>query len=103
VIARHPNEEELVVNKTELVEQIAQRAEISRREAESAVDAALKTIEEQLARGEEITLTGFGKFHVADRGARMGRNPQTGAPIEIKASRVPRFSAGSKLKQVVNT
>jgi DNA-binding protein HU-beta len=103
VTARHPNEEELVVNKTELVEQIAERAEISRREAESAVDAALKTIEEQLARGGEITLTGFGKFHVSDRGARMGRNPQTGAPIEIKASRVPRFSAGSKLKQVVNT
>ena len=91
------------MNKTELVEQIAERADMSRREAESAVDAALKTIEERLARGEEITLTGFGKFHVADRGARMGRNPQTGAPIEIKASRVPRFSAGSKLKQVVNT
>jgi DNA-binding protein HU-beta len=103
VNARHTNEEEPVVNKTELVEQIAERAELSRSEAESAVDAALKTIEEQLARGGEITLTGFGKFHVADRGARMGRNPQTGAPIEIKASRVPRFSAGSKLKQVVNT
>jgi DNA-binding protein HU-beta len=52
--------------------------------------------------GSEITLTGFGKFHVADRSARQGRNPQTGAPIEIKASRVPRFSAGAKLKQVVN-
>jgi len=102
LIARHPNEEELVVNKTELVEQIATRADLSKRDAESAVEAALKTIEEQLARGEEITLTGFGKFHVSDRGARMGRNPQTGAPIEIKASRVPRFSAGSKLKQVVN-
>lgn len=91
------------MNKTELVEQIATKAELSRRDAESAVDAALKTIEEQLASGGEITLTGFGKFHVADRGARTGRNPQTGAPIEIKASRVPRFSAGSKLKQVVNT
>ena len=90
------------MNKTELVEQIAAKAELSRRDAESAVEAALNTIEEQLARGGEITLTGFGKFHVASRSARTGRNPQTGAPIEIKASRVPRFSAGSKLKQVVN-
>jgi DNA-binding protein HU-beta len=89
------------VNKTELVEQIAQKAELSRRDAEQAVDAALKTIEEQLARGGEITLTGFGKFHVAERGARQGRNPQTGAPIQIAASRVPRFSAGSKLKESV--
>jgi DNA-binding protein HU-beta len=89
------------VNKTELVEQIAQKAELSRRDAEQAVDAALKTIEEQLAGGGEITLTGFGKFHVAERGARQGRNPQTGAPIQIAASRVPRFSAGSKLKESV--
>jgi DNA-binding protein HU-beta len=90
------------MNKAEFTEQIASKADISRREAETAVDAALATIEEQLARGEEITLTGFGKFHVADRGARQGRNPQTGETIQIKASRVPRFSAGSKLKQVVN-
>lgn len=91
------------MNKTELVEQIAQKADLSRRDAEQAVDAALKTIEEQLARGGEITLTGFGKFHVAQRGARQGRNPQTGAPIQIAASKVPRFSAGSKLKQSVKS
>jgi DNA-binding protein HU-beta len=90
------------MNKAEFVEQIAEKSELTRRDAEIAVDAALRTIEEQLARGSEITLTGFGKFHVADRGARQGRNPQTGAPIQIKASRVPRFSAGSKLKQLVN-
>jgi DNA-binding protein HU-beta len=90
------------MNKAEFVEQVAEKTEFSRREAELAVEATLKTIEEQLARGSEITLTGFGKFHVADRSARQGRNPQTGAPINIKASRVPRFSAGSKLKQVVN-
>jgi DNA-binding protein HU-beta len=90
------------MNKSEFVEQIAQKAELSRKDAELAVEATLKTIEEQLARGAEITLTGFGKFHVSDRSARQGRNPQTGATIEIKASRVPRFSAGSKLKQVVN-
>jgi DNA-binding protein HU-beta len=89
------------VNKTELVDQIAQKADLSRRDAEQAVDAALKTIEQQLANGGEITLTGFGKFHVAERGARQGRNPQTGQPIQIAASRVPRFSAGSKLKESV--
>jgi DNA-binding protein HU-beta len=91
----------VLVNKTELVDQIAQKADLSRREAEQAVEAALKTIEEQLAAGGEITLTGFGKFHVAERGARQGRNPQTGQPIQIAASRVPRFSAGSKLKERV--
>lgn len=89
------------MNKTELVDQIAQKAELSRREAEQAVDAALKTIEEQLARGGEITLTGFGKFHVSERGARQGRNPQTGETIQIAATRVPRFSAGAKLKESV--
>ena len=89
------------MNKTELVDQIAQKADLSRRDAEQAVDAALKTIEQQLANGGEITLTGFGKFHVAERGARQGRNPQTGPPIQIAASRVPRFSAGSKLKESV--
>jgi DNA-binding protein HU-beta len=91
----------VLVNKTELVDQIAQKADLSRRDAEQAVDAALRTIEEQLARGGEISLTGFGKFHVAERGARQGRNPQTGATIQIAASRVPRFSAGSKLKESV--
>jgi len=90
------------MNKAELVDQIATKAELSRKDAELAVDATLKTIEEELARGKEITLTGFGKFHVADRSARQGRNPQTGATIQIKAARVPRFSAGSKLKEVVN-
>ena len=91
------------MNKAEFVESVAGKTELSRRDAEMAIEATLKTIEEQLADGGEITLTGFGKFHVASRSARQGRNPQTGAPIEIKASRVPRFSAGSKLKQVVNS
>jgi DNA-binding protein HU-beta len=91
------------MNKAEFVESVAGKTELSRRDAEMAIEATLKTIEEQLANGGEITLTGFGKFHVASRSARQGRNPQTGAPIEIKASRVPRFSAGSKLKQVVNS
>ena len=91
------------MNKSELVEQIAAKADLTRRDAEQAVDAALKTIESELAKGGEITLTGFGKFHVAQRGARQGRNPQTGATIQIAASKVPRFSAGAKLKQVVKS
>ena len=90
------------MNKAEFVEKIAAKADFSRRDAEIAVDAALDTIEEELSRGREIALTGFGKFHVAKRGARQGRNPQTGETIQIKAAKVPRFSAGAKLKQVVN-
>jgi DNA-binding protein HU-beta len=90
------------MNKAEFVEKIAAKAEFSKRDAEAAVDAALETIEEELSRGREIALTGFGKFHVAKRSARQGRNPQTGATIQIKAAKVPRFSAGAKLKQSVN-
>jgi DNA-binding protein HU-beta len=89
------------VNKSQLVEQVATKTEMPRRDAAEAVDAVLATIEESLSRGGEITLTGFGKFHVAERGARPGRNPQTGERIEIQASRVPRFSAGAGLKQAV--
>jgi DNA-binding protein HU-beta len=90
------------MNKAEFVEKIAGKTDFSKRDTELAIDAALETIEEELSRGREITLTGFGKFHVAKRSARQGRNPQTGETIQIKASRVPRFSAGSKLKQLVN-
>ena len=73
-------------------------------EAAAALDttSVVETIQETLARGSEVTFSGFGKFHVAARNARQGRNPQTGATIQIKAAKVPRFSAGSKLKQVVN-
>jgi DNA-binding protein HU-beta len=90
------------VTKSELVEQVASKANLGKKEASDAIDAFLDAIQDALASGTEVTFSGFGKFHVADRSARTGRNPQTGAPIEIKASRVPRFSAGSKLKQVVN-
>jgi DNA-binding protein HU-beta len=91
------------VTKQEFIDRVADRTNLSKRDATEAVEAVLGTIQSELRSGGEISFTGFGKFHVADRGARTGRNPQTGAPIEIKASRVPRFSAGSKLKQVVNT
>jgi DNA-binding protein HU-beta len=89
------------VTKTEFVDQVASEAGISKGDANDAVDAFLKVVEETLQRGGEINFTGFGKFTVAERGARQGVNPQTGERIEIPASRVPRFSAGSALKKAV--
>jgi DNA-binding protein HU-beta len=86
------------VTKTEFVDQVANRAGLGKKEATAAVDAVLETLE----RGSEVTFSGFGKFSVADRGARQGVHPRTGAPIEIAASRVPRFTAGSGLKKAVN-
>jgi DNA-binding protein HU-beta len=89
------------VTKAEFVDQIAGEADLSKGDAGNAVDAFLKVVEETLQRGGEINFTGFGKFSVADRGARQGVNPQTGERIQIPASRVPRFSAGSALKKAV--
>jgi DNA-binding protein HU-beta len=89
------------VTKSEFVDQVADRAGLGKGEADKAVNAVLDTIEEVLRRGGEVNFTGFGKFSVADRGARQGVNPQTGEKIQIAASRVPRFSAGSALKKTV--
>ena len=90
------------MNKSQLIEHVASKTDMPKREAADAVDAVLQTIEESLSRGGEISLTGFGKFSVAQRNARQGRNPRTGETIEIKAARVPRFSAGAGLKSAVN-
>jgi DNA-binding protein HU-beta len=89
------------VTKQEFVDQVASRSGLSKGDAGKAVDAVLEVIQETLGRGGEISFTGFGKFTVADRGARQGVNPQTGERIQIAASRVPRFSAGSQLKSAV--
>lgn len=89
------------MTKSEFVDQVAASSGLGKAEAGKAVDAVLGTIEETLARGGEISFTGFGKFSVAERGARQGVNPQTGEKIQIAASRVPRFSAGSALKKAV--
>jgi DNA-binding protein HU-beta len=89
------------VTKSEFVDRVAEHSGLGKSEAGKAVDAALSVIEETLSRGGEINFTGFGKFSVADRGARQGVNPQTGERIEIAASKVPRFSAGSGLKNAV--
>ena len=89
------------MTKSEFVDRVAEEAGIGKNEASKAVDASLKVIEETLSRGGDVNFTGFGKFTVADRGARQGVNPQTGERIQIAASRVPRFSAGSALKSAV--
>jgi DNA-binding protein HU-beta len=89
------------MTKGEFVEKVASSADLSRKDAENAVNAVLETIEGALKSGEDVTFTGFGKFHVADRGAREGRNPRTGETMQIAATRVPRFTAGSGLKKAI--
>ena len=89
------------MSKSEFVEKVAQEAGLSKKDAAAAVDAVLGTIESTLKSGGEVTFTGFGKFHVASRGAREGRNPRTGESMQIAASKVPRFTAGSGLKKAV--
>jgi len=89
------------VNKSEFVDSVAAKAGISKREAGEAVDAVLDVIESTLAGGGEVSFTGFGKFSVTHRKARTGRNPATGATIQIAASKAPKFSAGAAFKKAV--
>lgn len=89
------------MTKQEFISQVRERAGINNADATRAVDAVLDTISDTLRRGGEVAFTGFGKFSVSDRSARQGVNPQTGERIQIAASKVPRFSAGAKLKQTV--
>ena len=90
------------MNKTELVEVVAKSVGISKVASEKAVDGVLDAIKGALKKGQSVTLVGFGTFKVGKRAARLGRNPQTGAEIRIKAARVPRFSAGKALKDELN-
>lgn len=89
------------MNKSELIEQVAERADIKRSEAESAVNALTEVVKETLQRGGDVAITGFGKFSVAERGARQGVNPQTGERIQIAASKAPKFSAGADFKKAL--
>jgi DNA-binding protein HU-beta len=89
------------LTKSEFVDQVADRAGLSKRDAGSAVDAFLDTIEGALSRGSEVSFSGFGKFSVSNRSAREGRNPATGERIQIAATRVPKFTAGAGLKKAV--
>ena len=91
------------MTKNEFVDRVAENSGLGKGEAAKAVDAVLESIQEVLTRGGDINFTGFGKFTVADRSARQGVNPQTGEKIQIAASRVPRFSAGSSLKGAVKS
>jgi DNA-binding protein HU-beta len=90
------------VNKTDLTDAIARSADISKAAAEKALDGALAAITRELTKGEAVTLVGFGTFRVAPRAGRTGRNPRTGAALEIPAARVPKFVAGKALKDAVN-
>ena len=90
------------MNKGEFVEVLADRLDLPRAQADRALSAVLDIIAEQLAKGEKVAFTGFGSFEVSERPARTGRNPQTGAAIQIAAARVPKFSAGASLKNAIS-
>ncbi|WP_138420922.1 HU family DNA-binding protein [Aquibacillus sediminis] len=90
------------MNKTDLVNKVAESAELSKKDSGNAVDAVLETISESLSNGEGVQLIGFGNFEVRERSARKGRNPQTGEEIDIPASKVPAFKPGKALKESVN-
>lgn len=90
------------MNKTELIDQIAESAEISKAAAGRALDAMIVAVKTTLKKGGSVTLVGFGTFAVGKRAARSGRNPRTGAAIKIKAAKVPKFRPGKALKDAVN-
>jgi DNA-binding protein HU-beta len=90
------------VNKTQLIEAVAEKAELTKKDATKAVDAVFEVIQNSLANGDKVQLIGFGNFEVRERAARTGRKPQTGEVIEIPASKVPAFKPGKQLKETVN-
>lgn len=89
------------MNKTELIAEVASRTGLSKKDAESAVNAAMDTIADTMAEGGKVQLVGFGTFESKERAARMGRKPSTGEVIEIPASTIPVFKAGKALKDKV--
>ena len=90
------------MNKSELIDAIASSADLSKSSAGRALDAAIEAITGELKSGGQVSLVGFGTYSVKNRAARTGRNPQTGAAIEIKAANIPSFKAGKALKDAVN-
>ncbi|HUW73943.1 MAG TPA: HU family DNA-binding protein [Methyloceanibacter sp.] len=90
------------MNKAELVANVAKESELSKDAAEKAVDATFKNIEKALQGGDVVRIVGFGNFQVAQRKASVGRNPRTGAEVQIPASKVPKFRAGKALKEACN-
>jgi DNA-binding protein HU-beta len=91
------------VTKQEFVEQVASKSGLSRSEASKAVDAVLDSITDALRSGQDVAFTGFGKFSASARKARQGVNPRTGEKVDIPATTVPKFTAGSQLKQAVRS
>lgn len=89
------------MNKTDLVNAVAEKSELSKKDAAKAVDAVFQTVMDSLSEGERVQIIGFGNFEVRDRAARKGRNPQTGEEIQIPASKVPAFKAGKALRDAV--
>ena len=90
------------MNKAELVAAMAEKTELSKKDAEKALKAFTDVVAEELTKGEKIQLVGFGTFEVAERPAREGRNPRTGETMKIAASKAPKFKAGKALKDAVN-
>jgi DNA-binding protein HU-beta len=90
------------VNKSELIDSIADSADISKAAAGRALDATVEAVKKAMKKGDMVTLVGFGTFYVGKRAARTGRNPRTGAAIKIKAAKVPKFRAGKGLKDAIN-
>ncbi len=90
------------MNKSELIDQIAKSADISKAAAGRALDATIGAVKATLKKGQGVTLVGFGSFYVGKRAARTGRNPRTGAAIKIKAAKTPKFRAGKALKDALN-
>lgn len=89
------------MNKSEIIELVAQKADISKNKAGEAIDAFIKAIGESLTKGEDVSILGFGTFSVSERGSRMGRHPRTGELMEIAACKQPKFKAGKGLKDMV--
>ncbi|SEN27766.1 HU family DNA-binding protein [Lihuaxuella thermophila] len=90
------------MNKTELINKVAEATQMTKKDATKSVEAVLDAITEALKSGDKVQLIGFGNFEVRERAARKGRNPQTGEEIEIPASKVPAFKPGKQLKEEVN-
>ena len=102
IIITENSEEEYNMNKTELVAAMAEKTGLSKKDAESALNAFTGVVAEELKKGEKIQLVGFGTFEVSERAARTGRNPQTGEEMTIAASKAPKFKAGKALKDALN-
>ena len=90
------------MNKTELIAAIAEQAELSKKDADKALKAFTDIVTEELKKGEKVQVVGFGTFEVIERAAREGRNPHTGEPMPIAASKAPKFKAGKALKDALN-